>query len=322
MRGPSDSGGADPEPGPGAPAGPTNQPVTGTPARIDIEAVKNGTYVPTPQELVDHMNQLRALQGRTGDEATINNDDLEAFNNMSEDERRYFAAGLYELDKIIIDKDPEARANYQFNMMQHAADIAGDDGQKFINLVQAGFSAPADGYGSFNRYGRALAGTGPSAWGQYLEGAYTRADDPNADYNPLVTDKDNGSSVTHHFGEFLKAGGIAWQDPYDLVEQQDSPEDNPGDVRNGFFAVMIGDGLRSGEITPQQAVDLTRWAMSGDAGGAQPPPWGTTTADADADNQNFDDPWYAGRSYNGYLSQDQYKGNLDWWLQKYNEAHQ
>jgi hypothetical protein len=299
LRGPSDSSGENAEPV----EPPQSIPQEDLPQRIDIEAVKNGSYTPTAQELVDHINALRKIQGRSGDEATIPSDDAEAFGDLTAEERRFFAAVLYEQDKILVDKDPNARRDYQYNVMQHAADIAGNDGKKFINLVQAAFSAPEDGYGAFQRYGRGAAGTGAHRQGQYLESAFSRTDDPASDYNPVVRDKDDNSTVTHHFGEFLKAHGVGWKDPYDLVEMNDDKKKNPGDVRSGFFAVMLGDGLRNGDITPQQAVDLTRWAYSIDPGGTQGPPWGSD-----------------GNS-TGYLSQDDYKGKLDDWVRAYDEAH-
>jgi hypothetical protein len=58
------------------------------------------------------------------------------------------------------------------------------------------------------------------------------------------------------------------------VTKVDSPRANPADVRNGYFAVMLGKGLAAGTLAPDEAVALTRWALTQPSPGEAPPPWG------------------------------------------------
>jgi hypothetical protein len=234
---------------------------------------------------------------------------------------------LHELEKIVYDRDATAGKDYQFNVMDHAADIAGTDGLKFADMVHAAFSAPDAGYGNAKEAGRQLSSGGTSPTGQFLEGIYARTDYKTSDFNPLIVDRDDRNTVTHHFGEFLKIGArgenVPVLDQWDIVTNQDDPEENPGDVRNGFFGVMLGNGLKDGTITPQQAADLTRWAFSGDSGGAGAPPWGRTADDAKNDDNNFKEtgwgPW-KDKEFQGYLNQDRYT-NIQDWVNAYNAAH-
>lgn len=95
-------------------------------------------------------------------------------------------------------------------------------------------------------------------------------------FNYNVQDRESGdSTVTHHFGEFLGAGFVNLLGQADFaVTMVDSVTANPADVRNGYFAVMLGQGLASGALTPDQATSLTRWALTQPAPGEAAPPWG------------------------------------------------
>lgn len=300
------------------------------PKRIDLGAVMSGASVPSGTELVDHINALRAKQGR----GPIPQDDADRFKCMSTAQRRMYAATLYELDKIVLDGDRTATRDYMFNVMQHAADIAGNDRQLFQELTHQVFSAAA-GQGSdhapngsnHSDLDRELAGGGPSKTGQYLEGIYARSSWKPGDFNPLVVDSQDPatSDMTHHFGEFLASGyngtKIPFRSPDDAVTANDDPGKNPGDVRNGYFAVMIGDALKNGKISPKEAVDLTRWAFAADSGGNAPPPWGHTAADvkrSDADWSPRGPFGWFGRDYHGYLNTDHY--NIDDWKRAYRQA--
>jgi|GEM_PF-6063813 len=102
-------------------------------------------------------------------------------------------------------------------------------------------------------------------------------------FNFNVQDRQSGgSTVTHHFGEFLGAGFVdllGQADP--AVTHVDSPQANTADVRNGYFAVMLGKGLASGKLDPDQAVALAKWALTQPGPGATTAPWGNPAAGVD-----------------------------------------
>ena len=294
---------------------PLNFPQDDTVEPIDLEAVLDGTHVPSAQDLVNHINTLRGAVGRDGDEAFIADSDLSAFGDLSEDERRFYAAVLHEQQQMVFGDDADARRNYQFNVMDHAAHIAGNDGNDFIDLVSGAFSAVANTYGDSPQAAleRAAAGAEAHPAGQYLESGYNwhlkgQGEGAfNDGFNPLVHGADGNDTISHHFGAFLTAHGVGHVDRYDLVTRRDDPMDDAGDVRNGYFAVMLGDGLQRGTVTPGDAAALTRWAFDQDHGGSDvAPPWGSTLADARRSE---------------YLSADDYRGQLETWVDAYNAAN-
>lgn len=310
----------------------------------DIEPPLDINHVPSDQELIQQINELRHDQipygsdprygGAPGSKGEIKGDldaaDQKLIAGLGADERRQFNATLYELRRL--KRGEISSSEYMTNVMQHAVDIAGNDREKFVNLVQMSFNAADEDSGSplhhktVSQGQRWLAHGGENA-GKFLEGIYrdmparldkvksSDGNNLNDQFNPMVEDsEDRYNTVTHHFAEFLKSafyegGAVADQ----WVTANDSPDKNPGDVRNGYFAAMLGDALRNGKITPQDAVNLTRQAYSPDAG--QNPPWGH---DALADNGAYAQVLWM-RTYTGYLDAGHY--NIDDWLAAYDRQN-
>jgi hypothetical protein len=197
---------------------------------------------------------------------------------------------------------------YMIAVMDHAATLTGaflgsaqatpaQRNEIFARLVHFAFCAHAE-----DDSGRVLnsedlkreaVGFGISDAGSLLEDAYrlavaTRCSTPGSDpahpqifgngvrggFNYNIVDRvSGGSTITHHFGEFLGAGFVDLLGQADrAVTIVDSPGENPADVRNGYFAVMVGQGLASGSLTPGRAIALTRFALTT---GGPTPPWGT-----------------------------------------------
>lgn len=231
-------------------------------------------------------------------------------------------------------------AGYQLKVMSNAATIASDwatardlpesaRNEAFARLVHFAFCAHRDD-DSGEKLGstdlkREAIGFGISDAGSLLEDTFRmtvaqRYARPGEDaahprvfgngvpggYSYRVQDRQSGgSTVTHHFGEFLGAGFVdlfGQADP--AVTQVDSPKANPADVRNGHFAVMLGKGLAAGTLAPDQAVALTRWALTQPSPGEAPPPWGNPPEGVE-DGQ--------------FLSPGDYQ--LSTWLDAYRAAH-
>ncbi len=160
-------------------------------------------------------------------------------------------------------------AQYMVNVMQHAADLARDNGHRFVELVGMAFSeVPSED--ALHAAGRDVLGAGPHPVGWLLEaiqasivreaGGYT----PETGFAAGVLDVDPMSSVTHHFGELLRVGYYRGETLGDWAQDYLDGDENPGDVHNGYFAVMLGAALANGEITPQEAVQMVEAAYTGD----------------------------------------------------------
>jgi hypothetical protein len=208
-------------------------------------------------------------------------------------------------------------SDYMVQVMSNASRISSDwaaakhlpasaRNEAFARLVHFAFCAHRDDDSGQKQDStdlkREALGFGISDAGSLLEDAYRmtvaqRFSTPGADpshpsvfgngvgggFNFNVQDRQSGgSTITHHFGEFLSAGFVdllGQADP--AVTHVDSPKANPADVRNGYFAVMLGKGLASGQLEPDQAVALTRWALTQPGPGAPPAPWGNPAAGVD-----------------------------------------
>jgi len=208
-------------------------------------------------------------------------------------------------------------ADYLVQVMSNASKISSDwaaakdlpgsaRNEAFARLVHFAFCAHRDDDSGQMQDStdlkREALGFGISDAGSLLEDAYrmtvaqkfsTPAADPShpnvfgngvgGGFNFNVQDRQSGgSTITHHFGEFLSAGFVdllGQADP--AVTQVDSPKANPADVRNGYFAVMLGKGLASGQLDPDQAVALTKWALTQPVPGETAAPWGNPDAGVD-----------------------------------------
>ena len=225
--------------------------------------------VPTAAEILERVDGY-VSKGR---HPVLTAEQRESFEDLSLLERYVFSKSLDEIDRL--DAGEIDVADCMVNVMQHAADVSGGDGDLFVSLVGKLFTIEG------GNLPRRLLGAGSNTPGAVLEGIYSitagmRGGSTVANgFNPNIIDAMTGSTVTHHFGEFLRVGANRWnwlgrraQDHIDDVK------DNPGDVRNGYFAIMLGDGVSDGDLSPHQAVELTRWAFTQDHGAA-PPPWGT-----------------------------------------------
>ena len=208
--------------------------------------------------------------------------------HMPEDQKEMYKETLKELRDLQDGKI--SPSEYMMNTLDNAADLAeknGRDpdswnvfkptqGEKFVNYVGLVMSEVPMGF--WKDAGRELVGGGPNISGSALESLYQSVVAPgraNDGFNPNITDTDNSNSITHHFREFLVVGYNAGKTIADAAAATiDSPVKNPGDVRDGYFASMLGSALYKGKISPREAANLTEWAYT--AHGGKQPPWGAT----------------------------------------------
>lgn len=208
--------------------------------------------------------------------------------NLSPDMKEMFKNTVTELDKLASGKVQPSE--YMINTMKDAARIAEANGRApdswnyfkpsqaelFRDYVGMAFSDRPRGF--WREAARNLAGSKHSSIGSALETTYQRlTEKPTAgdSFNPNILDNDVTNSVTHHFRELLVIGFNSGKYVGDTATtQRDDARINPGDVRNGFFASMLGNALQRGKISPREAADLTEWAYTKHGGTA--PPWGNT----------------------------------------------
>ncbi len=232
-------------------------------------------------------NDYNKLAKRVGHERLTDSEKLR-IENLPQDMLQMYRKTLDELVKL---EDGQINsAQYMANTLINAADLAEANGRSpdswnylkpsqeelFKNYLGLVMSEPP--MGVFKDAGRELVGGGPDMTGSTLELTYQKiiADGTGNDgFNPNVTDVSNTNSVTHHFREFLLVGYNSGKFIADKAATAiDDPKTNPGDVRDGYFAGMIGAGLANGDISAREAADLTIWAYT-KHGGTQPP-WGAT----------------------------------------------
>ncbi len=208
--------------------------------------------------------------------------------NLPPDQKEMYRSTLNEL--INLKNGKISPADYMMNTMSRAADLAEANGRSpdswnylkpsqgelFKNYIGLTMSEKPQGFARDT--GRELVGGGPNIAGSALETIYqsiiAKNHSAGEGFNTNITDTtDPNNSITHHFREFLVVGYNSGKYLADKAAAYiDSPVENPGDVRDGYFAGMLGAALRSGEISPRQAADLTKWAYT-KHGGTQPP-WG------------------------------------------------
>lgn len=191
---------------------------------------------------------------------------------MRPDEKQLFQATLGELSALQAGK--VSPATYMFDVMRKAAELGGNDPEKFVRLISMPFSGP-----SYKDTERAILGTSYNPAGWVLERAYEHlvrgaASSIYSGFNPNISDVNSNSTVTHHFREFLLLGFKKGQGVANLANENgdDTVEGNPGDLRSGYFGSMIGAGLRNRELTPQEAINITEWAYKLHTG--ELPLWG------------------------------------------------
>lgn len=208
--------------------------------------------------------------------------------NLTPDMKEMFKNTLNELEKLASGKIEPSQ--YMTNTMNDAVRLAEANGRSpyswnylkpsqaalFRDYVGMVFSERPGGF--WREIARDIAGSPHSSIGSALETAYQRlTEKPTAgdSFNPNILDNNVTNSVTHHFRELFVIGFNSGKFIGDLATtQRDDARLNPGDVRNGFFASMLGNALQQGKITPREAAQLTEWAYTKHGGTA--PPWGTT----------------------------------------------
>jgi len=209
--------------------------------------------------------------------------------NLPSDQKEMYRSTLNELIKL---KHGEiSPADYMMNTISRAADLAEANGRSpdswnylkpsqgelFKNYISLTMSEKP--LGIARDTARELVGGGPNIAGSALETLYqsivAKNHSAGEGFNTNITDStDPNNSITHHFREFLLVGYNRGKYVADKAASYiDSPVGNPGDVRDGYFAGMLGAALSSGEISPRQAADLTKWAYTRHCG--TQPPWGS-----------------------------------------------
>lgn len=253
--------------------------------------------IPTTAELKAGIEKHQNLAGKV----KLNAEELDSLKDMGPDERRMYGAVIGELDALKAGKINAGQ--YQANVMDHAARIAGKDGEKFVDLTAMAFSDSRQGWQM--DIARTVAGNPRHPAGSVLEQAFNGTKGQNEGFNKNVLDTESKyDSVSHHFGAFFDVGGSRGKGPSSVLAGiWDSKDTNPGDVRQGRFGAMLGDGAASGEISPADASKLHRWAFT--EGGGPPPPWGNDATKA-KDGTHF-------TSHSDF--------SLNEWAQAYNKAH-
>lgn len=232
------------------------------------------------REIIHDFNKLAK---ETGHELLTDTQKLQ-IENLPEDQKEMYR---FALDSLIDLKDGKiSPADYMMNNLDNAVKLAEKNGrepgswnflktsreQLFVNYV--GLVMSEEPMGFINDTGRELAGGGPHIAGSALETVYQAivADKRGAEgFNTNITDKNTSDTITHHFREFLLASYNTNKTFADIEAVMiDDPKKNPGDVRNAYYANMLGSALRMGVITPREAADMTRWAYT-KHGGKQPP---------------------------------------------------
>jgi hypothetical protein len=241
------------------------------------------------------IHDMDAVAKRAGSPALTERQKL-AIENLRPDEKEMYRDTITELNKLA--NGEITPAQYMADGLKNAASLAEKNGRAsdswnifqpskadlYCNYVGLAFSEHS--LGRAKDFFRSGAGSGMSVPGSALEDAYQGLIGSHAaqGFNANVADVDPTNSITHHYREFLNVGYRRGRSIGDWATTEiDKPEVNPGDVRNGYFATMIGSALKNDKITPTEAADLTIWAYTMH-GGTQPL-WG------DANKKgNFLDP--------------------------------
>ncbi len=230
-------------------------------------------------KLIDDLNTIAKKMGApemTGAEKF-------ALRTLPSDQKEMFRLQLETLNKLA-NKEINP-AQYMAEVLRNAAKLAeknegswwnpfgSSKEELFVDYVGLVFCDKSLGLGrDFVRMG---AGSGFDLAGAALERTYSKiiGTDAGQGFNTNITDSGYPNSVTHHFREFLMVGFNRGRTIGNWATTEiDKPSENPGDVRNGYFATMIGSALNNEKITPSEAVELTIWAYTAHDG--TQPPWG------------------------------------------------
>jgi hypothetical protein len=215
--------------------------------------------------------------------------DIQSFDLVKRD---MFITSIQELESLKARKTNAA--GYMMNIMKHAADLAGNDNKKFVNLVGEMFSdipIPLDWF-------RKILGAGPHTAGNLLEPMLDKVVEEQGGsfgFNANITDDiDSNNTMTHHVGEFLQVGynrgSFIGKLAANIIDRNTviiQDRINEGDIRSGSFSAMVGAALKDKTINPQDAVKLFSWAFTTDNGGKYPPPFGAT--ETEGKNLKFSD---------------------------------
>jgi hypothetical protein len=253
----------------GAVTGESENPVP----KADLKMAGSPHYKTEIALLVTGMhNELKAINKITPKQ-------LKEIQDFDPVKRDMFLTSLRQLESL---KAGEINAaGYMIGIMQHAAELSGNDSKMFVTLVGEMFSdipIPLDPF-------RRILGAGPHTAGNLLEPMLDRIVEKQGGsfgFNANITDDiDWKNTITHHAGEFLQvgynrgafigklAGNII--DRNTLIIQD---KKNEGDIRSSSFSAMVGAALKDNKIKPLEAVKLFSWAYTTSHGGKYPPPYG------------------------------------------------
>jgi len=231
---------------------------------------------------------------------------LKEIQNFDLPQRDMFVTAIQQLE--LLKNKKISAADYMMNIMQHAADLSGNDHKKFVKLTGEAFSdipIPLDLF-------RKALGAGPHTAGNLLEPMLDKIVEEQGGsfgFNNNVTDDIDPvkNTMTHHAGEFLqvgyKRGNFIGKLAGNIIDRNTliiQDKKNEGDIRSSSFSVMTGAALKDNRITPQDAVKLFSWAFREDSGGKTPPPYGSKETEGK------------------YLKFKDYK--IENWLKEYNKA--
>lgn len=230
----------------------------------------NKNNPPSVEEIVNRTQDLMKILN-TGDKVVPDSSKKE-LEKLSADQRLMMGFALEDLKKMS-GSTKFTESQYMMNVLKHASELSGGDYKKFVDLSAGGVMSepPAGGFiGVGLEAGRRAAGGGAKVSGEICEGLLKvivesrGGTDEKQGYNSKVIDSETKkSTVTHHYAEFLIAGCYRGQKLGDAaVLVMDKPWNNPGDVRNGYFAVMLGDSLLDKRLVPSDIVKLTEWAYT------------------------------------------------------------
>lgn len=245
-------------------------------------------------------SQFDSLASRCGVEPLTNAQKLDII-NMEDGMQQMFRLTVSELEKL--ENGEIGPADYMSQGLLRAARLAEENGTPCWSIDESsGMSYCPHSRGNWSLFGptanelfrdyiamayagetigflgdvvRDGIGDGPHHSGQALEWMYKSivAEAGDQGFNTNITDIDSRSTISHHFREFLGVGFESSQILGNFIAKViDDPSVNPGDVRSGYFASMLGAALFSGQITPTEAANLTIWAYTSHDG--DQPPWG------------------------------------------------
>jgi hypothetical protein len=273
-----------------------------------INLVDNNKDIITPKNYKEKIeSRINDLHDNLKVNTKITNKQITDIKNFDPMRRDIFIKCIDELESL---KSKKIKASdYMINVMNHAVNISGNNNEKFVELVGEVFSSVPIPLDTF----RKVLGAGPHSGGNVLEPMLDKIIENQGGslgFNSNITDDISDiNNMTHHVGEFLQVGfnrgsfvGKLATDAIDrnLTFGLIQDKVNEGDIRSGYFSVMVGDALNDNKIKPNDAVKLFKWAYTTDHGGKEQPIFGGK--ETSGDNMNWND----------------YK--IENWIKSYNKA--